>query len=91
MSEGVPSNGRGSAEEVAYRLFMEIAHVEGMSTRERPSGGYTDRRWILDTYAECLMAVTLPSKRLCKDLHAPGAPLRNNFRVSKAAASPVTA
>jgi hypothetical protein len=89
MSEGVPGNGRSSAEEVAYRLFMEIAHVEGMSTRERPSGGYTDRRWILDTYAECLMAVTAPSKRLCKEAGATA--LRRDFRVSKAAASPVTA
>ncbi|MGL4966141.1 MAG: hypothetical protein ACRC67_33280 [Inquilinus sp.] len=47
-----------SAEEVAYRLLERIATIE----KKNFSGGWDtgetvpDRKWILDTYAECLEA-----------------------------------
>ena len=51
--------GENSPEYVAYKLMVNIAATEGfhirlgpMADREQPT-----RKWILDTYAECLEAV----------------------------------
>jgi hypothetical protein len=50
-----------SAEDVAYKLLFDIIRNErGSSTRAG------DRRWFLDTYAECLLAVKYPKERLQK-------------------------
>lgn len=50
---------------VAYALLRDVAYAEqkeivGLATTssQRP-----DRKWILDTYAECLRAVRAPSER----------------------------
>jgi hypothetical protein len=52
-----------------------IANVERKVLHHDPTTGEleADRRWILDTYAECLLAVKSPRKRLGKDKegHAP--------------------
>ena len=47
-----------SPENVAYTLMRDIAIVERKSFSPLPGEGFTsvDRRWILDTYAECLQA-----------------------------------
>ena len=43
------------AEKVAYDLLLAIAEAEN---KKQPSGWTsTERKWILDTYAECLEAV----------------------------------
>lgn len=52
--------GENSPEYVAYRLLLNIAWVEqkavdGASSYDPPKPA--TRKWILDTYAECLMAV----------------------------------
>ncbi len=54
--EAVVHIGENSPEHVAYRLLRDVAWAEGMAK----STGHmfeTDRKWILDTYAECLGAV----------------------------------
>lgn len=45
---------------VALALLERIARSEGRHFDVKPEAGATtaDRRWILDTYAECLEAVT---------------------------------
>ena len=45
-----------SPEYVAYQLLMYIAVTEEKAT-SRDSDIEADRKWILDTYAECLEAV----------------------------------
>ena len=47
-------------EAIAYRLLRHIAIVEN---RPISVTGQTDRKWILDTYAECLRAVRNPESR----------------------------
>jgi hypothetical protein len=47
--------GENSPEEVAFRLMRIIGTSEGKNTSV-PSGN-ADRKWLLDTYAECLQAV----------------------------------
>lgn len=55
--------GENSPEKVAYDLMMNIAGAENRrvagSKAGNSIGGQTpaDRKWILDTYAECLAAV----------------------------------
>ena len=52
--------GANSPEEVARKLMREIARVEQRSfniAKMRPDWKAADRRWILNTYAECLEAV----------------------------------
>jgi hypothetical protein len=50
-----------SPEEVALKLLYEIAEAEGMQMRHAGGSKKPDRQWILDTYAECIMAVKAPS------------------------------
>ena len=54
------------AEAVAYKLMRDIALLEGKSLEERTSDavGTADRKWVLDTYAECLKAIWAPDQRL---------------------------
>jgi hypothetical protein len=52
--------GENSPEYVAYLLLQECAKAEKMVLRNLPfsqPSGETTRKWILDTYAECLKAV----------------------------------
>lgn len=56
MADGVTITGGKSAAEVAYSLLIQVAEAEG---KRFVSGGWTegaDRKYILDTYAECLKA-----------------------------------
>jgi hypothetical protein len=51
-----------SAEQVAYKLFREIASAEGRTViGSGMSGQKPDRKWILSTYRECLYAVRTPA------------------------------
>jgi hypothetical protein len=57
--------GENSPEYVAFRLFREIAHAEDKAILGAGMGpsSKSDRKWILDTYAECLEAVRTPNAR----------------------------
>jgi hypothetical protein len=51
--------GENSPEHVAYRLLLDIQRIErkvfsGGEIKQGWSGA--DRKWVLDTYAECLQA-----------------------------------
>jgi hypothetical protein len=56
--------GENSPEHVAYTLLHEVARAESMALRGVDRANKPDRKWILDTYAECLQAVKLPHSRL---------------------------
>jgi hypothetical protein len=52
-------------EYLAYRLFLHIADLETKNLHGDPARDRTvaDRKWVLDTYAECLQAVRSPESR----------------------------
>lgn len=57
--------GENSPEFVAYRLLQNIAFVEKKLIAGVSGASSTaDRKWILDTYAECLNTVHNPAYRL---------------------------
>ena len=64
MQNGTLIHAENSPEAIAYKLFLHI-----LEAKDFRSGGSGDnqpkpeRRWILDTYAECLLAVKRPSDR----------------------------
>jgi hypothetical protein len=51
--------GENSPERVAYLLFSMIANVEKRTDSRDSDGDWKtmDRKWILDTYTECIKAV----------------------------------
>ncbi len=61
--EAVVHIGENSPEEVAYKLFRCIGAAEGKTAFNGVPQKGTDRKWILDTYAECLLAVNRPYDR----------------------------
>jgi hypothetical protein len=52
--------GENSPEEVAYKLLQNIASQE---RKTLIVSSEAERKWLLDTYAECLMTVRNPSGR----------------------------
>jgi hypothetical protein len=52
-------------ESVAYRLMVLVADLENKTLHGNPSRERTiaDRQWILQTYADCLLAVKSPETR----------------------------
>lgn len=62
MAENAVNVGGHSPEQVAFQLLGIVAHGEG----KHLFGAHTpraERDWILDTYAECLIAVKNPESR----------------------------
>jgi hypothetical protein len=55
----------GTPEAVALTLFHLMARAEGKVFNPRHDNN-ADRKWILDTYAECLFTVMNPVKRVNK-------------------------
>jgi hypothetical protein len=55
--------GDNSPEYVAYRLMLDIAKVEKKALTPSASCQTADRKWVLDTYAECLRIVRSPQAR----------------------------
>jgi hypothetical protein len=55
--------GENSPEFVALKLYFEVARTEQVESAYS-SGRKPDRKWILDTYAECLNAVQNPNFRV---------------------------
>jgi hypothetical protein len=52
-----------SPEEMAYRLLRIVASNEEKTIAIGGPKASADRKWLLDTYAECLEAVRNPHKR----------------------------
>ena len=51
----------GTAEEIALHLLHIVADIEGRDLRPKSgatAGQSADRKWVLDTYDECLAVVT---------------------------------
>jgi hypothetical protein len=51
-------------EHIAYNLLGIIAKQEGKSLGGKLTGSLPDKKWLLDTFAECMEAVRDPSHRL---------------------------
>ena len=56
--------GENSPEHVAYRLFCRVGVAEQKTSSSGFLKGDADRKWFLDTYAECLATVRDPFARL---------------------------
>jgi hypothetical protein len=57
--------GENSPELIAFKLLMIIAGNEKKSINGSVGAPpNADRKWLLDTYAECLLAVTHPAARI---------------------------
>jgi len=54
-----------SPESIAYRLMVLVADLESKTLHGNPAKERTnaDRKWILDTFAECLNAIRSPQDR----------------------------
>jgi hypothetical protein len=61
MADSTDIPGSPSPEEVAYKLMYVVAWGENKNLDD---WGKADRKWILDTYAECLLAIRDPAARL---------------------------
>jgi hypothetical protein len=57
------SSGGQSPEDVALKLLYLVSWGENIDLE---AWGKADRRWILDTYAECLLAVQDPAARVAQ-------------------------
>jgi hypothetical protein len=57
--EPVVHIGENSPEQIAYKLMMHISKIEGVAMHSSPSSGWRagDRKWLLDTFKECIDAV----------------------------------
>ena len=61
MADSVAIQGSPSPEEIAYKLLFLVAWGED---KDLEGWGKADRKWILDAYAECLLAVQNPASRM---------------------------
>jgi hypothetical protein len=52
-----------SPEEIAFKLLYAVSWGENLDLE---AWGKADRKWILDTYAECLLTVRDPGGRLAQ-------------------------
>ncbi len=60
-------SGPTSPEVVAYWLAIHVAGAEGKGFgKHHPGNEQADRKWMLDTFAECMLAVSAPEKRLAQ-------------------------
>jgi hypothetical protein len=56
--------GENSPEQVAFKLLERIADLEQVSLFHSAQRKMADRKWVLDTYAECIIAVRHPHNRV---------------------------
>ncbi len=64
------SGGAQSPEDVALKLLYVVSWGENIDLE---AWGKADRKWILDTYAECLQTVRDPAARLSRSESDPAA------------------
>jgi hypothetical protein len=62
VAEAVVHVGENSPQKIAYELFKLVAMAE-KKTLSHAHPENPDRKWILDTYAECVLAVERPYDR----------------------------
>lgn len=60
MADLVDIKGGPSPEEIAYKLLYLVSWGENIDLE---GWAKADRKWILDTYAECLLTVKNPAAR----------------------------
>jgi hypothetical protein len=60
------STGSWTPEHIAYVLLGIVARSEGKTLGSAANGNPPDRKWLLDTFAECIQAVKAPDQRLEK-------------------------
>lgn len=63
MADSATTIEHNTAEEVAFKLLREVANSEGKKMIYLSGSAVADRKWILDTYAECLLTVARPGTR----------------------------
>jgi hypothetical protein len=63
MADSIDVPGGHSPEDIAFKLLYAISWSENIDLE---GWGKTDRKWILDTYAECLLAVKNPAERMAQ-------------------------
>jgi hypothetical protein len=61
---GRADTGSWTPEHIAYVLLGVVARAEQRSLNKTDTGAVPDRKWLLDTFAECMRAVENPDKRL---------------------------
>jgi hypothetical protein len=61
MADSINIHGATIPEDVAYKLLYAVAWAENIDLE---GWAKTDRNWILNTYAECLLAVQNPAQRM---------------------------
>jgi hypothetical protein len=61
MADSINIYGGTIVEDVAYKLLYAVAWAENIDLE---GWGKTDRKWILNTYAECLLSVQNPAQRM---------------------------
>jgi hypothetical protein len=59
--------GENSPEQVAYRLFRDIAILEKKASSHHSELKDCDRQWVLDTFADCMNAVKWPESLVDAD------------------------
>ena len=59
----IVNTGENTPEEVAYKLLSDVMSAEGKSLFKSENKERVDRKYILDTYAECLKAGRAPQNR----------------------------
>ncbi|MGH6890544.1 MAG: hypothetical protein ACREHF_15375 [Rhizomicrobium sp.] len=69
MRRGASDTSEWTPEHIAYVLMRQIAAAEGKRLpndkgANPTSGASADRKWLLDTFAECMQAVREPDKRV---------------------------
>jgi hypothetical protein len=57
-------NDGGSTERVAYQLLQDVMRAEGRALFDSDKTKKVDRKYLLDTYAECILAVARPLRRV---------------------------
>jgi hypothetical protein len=60
MAENVVHMGENSPEYIAYRLLKDVMDLEGKTLSRgvtNPNISTADRKYLLDTYLECIQAV----------------------------------
>jgi len=71
MADSVEIHGGPSPEDVAHKLLYAVAWSENI---DLDGWAKTDRKWILDTYAECLLTVKDPAARMAAKAASPPKP-----------------